>query len=168
MGASEFGPVLVAALAIACPPPHRPTPPPGLTHFVRLKTNAKGAALTLSCTSTDGLGCSGTIFITTDELLHGKKVVAVSLEGRKKVSVRLAQTPFSIPAGGTATIQVKLDATGLKLLRRFHAFSTFLIANEASPTSDPFIFLFHTARFSEPKKKPKKHHPRRPKHPKHH
>jgi hypothetical protein len=167
MGASEFGPVLAAALAIACPPPRRPPPPPGLTHFVRLKTNAKGAALTLSCTSTDGLGCSGTIFITTDELLHGKKVVAVSLEGRKKVSVRLAQTPFSLAAGATATFQVKLNATGLKLLRRFHAYSTFLIANEASPTSEPFIFLFHTARFSEPKKKHKKHHPRRPKHPKH-
>ncbi len=169
MGASEFGPLAVAALAIACPPPHRLPPPPGLTHFVRLKTNATGAALTLSCTSTDGLGCSGTIFITTDELLHGKKIVAISLEGHTKKSVRLAQTPFSIPAGGTATIQVNLNATGLKLLRRFHAFSTFLIANEASPTSDPFIFLFHTARFSEPKHKSKKHHhPHRPKHPKHH
>jgi hypothetical protein len=166
MGAAEFQPGVPS-----CPPPILktvPPRPPGLTHFVRLKTTAKGAALTLSCTSTDGLGCSGTIFITTDELLHGKKIVAISLEGRKKVSVRLAQTPFSIPAGGTATIQVKLNATGLKLLRRFHTFSTFLIANEASPTSDPFIFLFHTARFSEPKKKPKKHHPHRPKHPKHH
>jgi hypothetical protein len=167
MGASEFGPLALPAVAIACPP-HSSPPRPGLTHFVRLKTNAKGAALTLSCTSTDGLGCSGTIFITTGELLHGKKVVAVSLEGRKKKSVRLAQTPFSIAAGGTATIQVKLNSTGLKLLRRFHAFSTFLIANEASPTSNPFIFLLHTVRFSEPKPKPKKHHPRRSKHPKHH
>jgi hypothetical protein len=164
IGAAELQPALPSCPAIVPPRP----PVPGLTHFVRLKTNAKGAALTLSCTSTDGLGCSGTIFITTGELLHGKKVVAVSLEGRKKKSVRLAQTPFSIPAGGTATIQVKLNSTGLKLLRRFHAFSTFLIANEASPTSDPFIFLFHTARFSEPKPKPKKHHPRRSKHPKHH
>jgi hypothetical protein len=166
MGAAEFQPA-----APLCPPPILKTVlprPPGLTHFVRLKTTAKGAALTLSCTSTDGLGCSGTIFITTDELLHGKKIVAISLEGHTKKSVRIAQTPFAIPAGGTATIQVKLNATGLKLLRRFHAFSTFLIANEASPTSDPFIFLFHTARFSEPKKKPKKHHPRRPKHAKHH
>jgi hypothetical protein len=164
MGAAEFLPA-----SQSCPPPiQKQTPPPGLTHFVRLKTNAKGAALTLSCSSTDGLGCSGTIFITTDELLHGKKIVAISLEGHTKKSVRIAQTPFAIPAGHTATIQVKLNATGLKLLRSFHAFSTFLIANEASPTSDPFIFLFHTARFSEPKKKPKKNHPRRPKHPKHH
>jgi hypothetical protein len=162
IGAAEFQPA-----EPSCPPPAL-KPRPGLTHFVRLKTNAKGAALTLSCTSTDGLGCTGTIFITTDELLHGKKIVAVSLEGHKKVSVRLAQTPFSIPAGGTATIQVKLNAIGLKLLRRFHAFSTFLIANEASPTSDPFIFLFHTARFSEPVKKPKKRHSHRPKHPKRH
>jgi hypothetical protein len=165
IGAAELQPGVPS-----CPPPaQKPAPPPpGLTHFVRLKTNAKGAALTLSCSSTDGLGCSGTIFITTDELLHGKKIVAISLEGRTKVAVRLAQTSFSIPAGATATTQVKLNSTGLKLLRRFHAFSTFLIANEASPTSDPFIFLFHTARFSEPKPKPKKHHRRRSKHVKHH
>jgi hypothetical protein len=166
IGAAELQPI-----APLCPPPILKIAPPrapGLTHFVRLKTNAKGAALTLSCSSTDGLGCSGTIFITTDELLHGKKIVAISLEGRTKKSVRLAQTRFSIAPGATATIQVKLNSTGLTLLRRFHAFSTFLIANEASPTSDPFIFLFHTARFSEPKPKPKKHHPRRSKHRKHH
>jgi hypothetical protein len=159
IGAAEFQPGVPS-----CPPP-TPKPPPGLTHFVRLKTNATGAALTLSCTSTDGLGCSGMIFITTDELLHGKKIVGVSLEGHTKVSVRLAQTSFSLAAGSTATFQVKLNATGLKLLRRFHAFPTFLIANEASPTSDPFIFLFHMARFSEPRKQSKKHHPHRPKHP---
>lgn len=166
IGAAELQPV-----APLCPSPIlkiAPPRPPGLTHFVRLKTTSTGAALTLSCSSTDGVGCSGTIFITTDELLHGKKIVAISLEGHTKKSVRLAQTPFSIAPGATATIQVKLNSTGLELLRRFHAFSTFLIANEASPTSDPFIFLFHTARFSEPKPKPKKHHPRRSKHRKHH
>lgn len=166
IGAAEFLPE-----PQSCPAPiqkQTPPPPPGLTHFVSLKTNAKSAALTLSCMSTDGLGCSGTIFITTDELLHGKKIVGVSLEGHPRVAVRLAQTSFSIPAGGTATIQVKLNATGLKLLRRFHAFSTFLIANEASPTSAPFIFLLHMARFSEPQKHSKKHHPQRSKHPKRH
>jgi hypothetical protein len=167
MGAAEFQPS-----APSCPAPIQKqvlpqAPAPGLTHFVSLKTSSTGAALRLSCSSTDGLGCSGTIFITTDELLQGKKIVAISLEGHTKVAVRLAQTSFSLAAGTTATIQVKLNSTGLKLLRRFHAFSTFLIANEASPTSDPFIFLFHTARFSAPTPKPKKHHPRGSKHPKH-
>jgi hypothetical protein len=162
MGAAEFQPGVPS-----CPPP---TPkPPGLTHFVRLKTNAKGAALTLSCSSTDGLGCSGTIFVTSDETLQGKKVVAVTAAGRSVVPVRIAQASFSLTPGSTATIQLKLNSTGLALLHRFHAISAFVVANEASPTSTPSIFLFHTTRFSEPSKhKPKKHKPRRSKHSKHH
>jgi hypothetical protein len=153
----------LAPVALSCPPPRSGAqvllpPAPGLTHFVRLRTNHNVAALTLSCSSTDGLGCSGTIYVTSDEILHGKRIVGVGLEGHTKVPLRLAQVPFSLAPGATATIHVKLDSTGLKLLRRFHAFSTFVIANEKSPTSTPFIFLFHTARFSAPAKpKPKRH-----------
>ena len=159
IGAAELQPG-----SISCPPPIQPPPPPlpprpGLTHFVKLRVKHDVAALTLSCSSTDGLGCSGTIYVTSDELLKGKKIVGVGLEGRDKKSLRLAQVPFSLAPGATATFRVKLNSTGEKLLRRFHAFSTFLIANEKSPTSTPFIFAFHTARFSAPvKPKPKKHH----------
>ena len=133
------------------------TPIPGLTHLVSLETSSTGAALRLSCSSTDGRGCSGTIFVTCDETLQGKKVVAVSAAKRTQVPVRIGQASFSLTAGGTATIQVKLNSTGLRLLRHFHAISAFVLANEASPTSTPFIFLFHTTRFSEPSKHKLRH-----------
>jgi hypothetical protein len=128
-------------------------PVPGLTGFVSLKTSPTGMALRLSCSSAEGQACSGTIFITSDETLLGKKVIAVDTAHRTKAAVRLGQATFSLPAGSAATIKVKLNATGLTLLRRFHTISTFVLANEASPTSTPFIFLFHTVRFSAPRQK---------------
>ncbi len=173
MGADEFMPS-----APSCPAPVKPQAPvPGLTHFVSLKTSSTGVALRLSCSSTDGQGCSGTIFVTSDETLQGKKVVAVSASNHTKLSVRIGQASFSLPAGGTATFQVKLNATGLQLLRQFHAMSAYVLANEEVVNgSPPFIFLFHSARFSEPTKqkhkkhKSKKHKARRhtPRHPKKH
>jgi len=169
IGAAELQPVVPS-----CPPPVQLLAPvPGLTHFVSLKSSAKGIALRLSCASTDGLGCSGTIFITSDETHLGKKLIAVTASHRTMTSVRLGQANFALAAGATATFQVKLNATGQALLRRFHSFSSFVLANEAGPTGTPLIFLLHTARFSEPKKhKSKKHHPkhgsRHSKRPKHH
>jgi len=155
MGAAEFP--SASPFCSAPPPPAR-----GLTHFVRLKTNAKGAALTLSCTSTDGLGCSGEIFLTTDETRQGKKVIAVGASKRRKrtrVSVRIGQAPFSLPAGSTETFQVKLNSTGLRLLRRFHTISAWVLANETMTNNSPVIFLLHSTLFRQAKHKPK-HKPR--------
>ena len=157
MGAAEF-----QSAAPSCLPPRSPAR--GLTHFVSLRTTSKGAALRLSCTSTDGLGCSGEIFLTTDETRQGKKVIAVGASKRTKrtkrttVSVRIGQAPFSLPAGGTATFQVKLNSTGLQLLRRFHTISAWVLANETMTNSSPVIFLLHSTLFSQPKHKHKSKH----------
>ena len=161
MGADEFAPSVPSCPASAAPRP----PVPGLTHYISRKVTATGIALKLSCSSTDGLGCSGTIFLTTNELLQGKKVIAVGASHRTRGSVRLGQGPFSLAAGATATFTVKLNSTGLELLRHFHAISAFVLANEVSPTSTPFIFLLDGVRFSEPKKHNSKKH--KPKHHKH-
>ncbi len=161
IGAAEFVPPTPS-----CPPPRPPAR--GLTRFVSLRTTSKGAALRLSCTSTDGLGCSGEIFLTTDETRQGKKVIAVGARKRTKrttVSVRIGQAPFSLPAGGTATFQVKLNSTGLQLLRRFHTISAWVLANETMANSSPVIFLLHSTLFSQPKHKHKsKHKSRHAKH----
>jgi hypothetical protein len=160
MGADEFTPGV-----LSCPAPFTPRPPvPGLTRYIGRKVTSTGLALTLSCVSTDGLGCSGEIFLTTNELLQGKKVIAVGSSTRG--SVRLGQAPFALAAGATATFTAKLNSTGLQLLRHFHAISAFLLANEASPTSTPFIFLLDGVRFSEPKKHGSKKHGHKPRHPK--
>jgi hypothetical protein len=162
MGADELVPG-----APSCPPPVQKPPPspprPGRTSFVSLETSSTGAALRLSCTSAEGQHCSGTIYIVAEETLHGKKVIAVG-SARHRKSVTIGQAPFSLPAGGTATFTIKLNAAGRALLRRFHAISAYVLANEVSPTGAPFIFLLHETRFSEPKQ----HRQRHSKHPKHH
>jgi hypothetical protein len=160
MGADEFAPS-----APSCPARLAPRPPvPGLTHYISRKITSTGVALTLSCVSTDGLGCSGTIYLTANEILQGKKVIAVGSSHRTRGSVRLGQASFALAAGATATFTAKLNSTGLQLLRHFHAISGFVLANEASPTSTPFIFLLDGVRFSEPTKHKRRH----SKHPKHH
>lgn len=130
----------------------------GLTHFVSLKTSSTGAALRLSCSSSDGQGCSGAIFITSDETLQGKKVIAVGTSNnRTKMSVRIGQGSFSLAAGATATFQIKLNSTGLQLLRHFHTISAWVLANEAmANNSGPVIFLLHEALFESKKKQKKK------------
>ncbi len=171
MGADELTPSQPS-----CPAPVALRPPAlGLTHFVSLEYSATGIALRLSCASSDGLGCSGTIFASADETLRGKRVVAVGGSNRTEVPVRIAQASFSLPAGASATFQVKLNQTGLELLHKFHAFSAWVLANEAMVNSNPVIFLLHEARFSEPthkkhKKHKKKHASKKhaSRHPKHH
>ncbi len=166
IGAAEFQPVApscpVAAEQTPAPSPvvQKQTPVPGLTHFVSLKLSSTGIALRLSCSSTDGQGCSGTIYVTGNETLKGKKVVAVGASKRTKATVRIGQGSFSLAAGATATFQVKLNSTGLALLRKFHTYSTWVLANEAMPNDSQVIFLLHDARFSEPqqKHKSKEHH----------
>jgi hypothetical protein len=160
MGADEFTPS-----APSCPAPLASRPPvPGLTRYISRKVSPTGIAVKLSCSSTDGQGCSGAIFLTSNETLQGKKVIAVGSSRRTRGSVRLGQASFALAAGATATFTVKLNSTGRALLRRFHAISAFLLANEASPTSTPFIFLLDGVRFSEPKRHKRRH----AKHPKHH
>lgn len=155
----------VPAYGLGCPL-QSATPAPGLTHYISRKVSPTGIAVKLSCSSTDGLGCSGTIFLTTNEILQGKKVIAVGASHRARGSVRLGQASFALAAGATATFTVKLNSTGLQLLRHFHAISAFVLANEASPTSAPFIFLLDGVRFSEPKKHGSKQHKHKQRHPK--
>jgi hypothetical protein len=161
MGADEFAPPAPSCPVSALVKPQPPVP--GLTHYISRKLSPTGVALTLSCSSTDGLGCSGTIFLTANETLHGKKVLAISAANRTMAPVRLGQASFALAAGATATFQVKLNSTGRALLRRFHVISGFVLANEASPTSTPFIFLLDGVRFSEPQQ-PKRRHAKHPKH----
>ena len=161
IGASELSPS-----APSCPAPvqerslapgpaaaQKQAPAPGLTHFVSLELSSTGMALRLSCSSADGQRCSGRIYITTNEILQGKKIVAVSASKRTKTPVRIGQAAFSLGAGSTATIHVKLNSIGLKLLHRFHAFSAWILANGAMPNDSQAIFFLHEARFSEPKQK---------------
>jgi hypothetical protein len=164
MGAAEYAPA-----ALPCAPKiNGPAGPvPGLTQFVSIKVSSKGVALTLSCKGASTQVCSGGAEITTAETLKGKskKIVAVSAHSKvpDKIAVKIAQASFSIAGGASATVQLKLDKTGLALLKRFHAMPALVLASEAT-TSGPFLFVFHGVRFTQAKKPKKKHKSRHPKH----
>jgi hypothetical protein len=135
----------------------------GLAHFVSLKLTSSGIALRLSCSSADDRGCAGTIYVTSEEKLRGKKVVAVGASDSTKASVRLGQASFSLPTGATGTFRVKLNSTGLALLHHFHAISAWVSASQASAANRQVIFLMHATRLVEPthKREPSKREPKR-------
>jgi hypothetical protein len=125
--------------------------PFGLPRVVSFKFKpAVGATVTLGCTGTSAQPCTGTITASTVETLQGKKVVAVSTT--RHAAIKLAQAPFSLVGGQTATIQLKLNSIGLKLLRRFHSISAYILAGEVIPQGK-FVFLAHEVLFKTPVKR---------------
>jgi hypothetical protein len=130
--------------------------PFGLPRVVSFRVKpATGVTVTLGCTGTSTQPCTGTILATTAEKLQGNKVVAVTssakrtAKGGRQRAIRIAQTPFSLVGGQTATIQLKLNSTGLRLLRRFHAISAYVLAGEVLPQGK-FIFLVREVLFKTP------------------
>jgi hypothetical protein len=129
--------------------------PFGLPRVVSFRIKpATGVAITVGCTGTSTQPCTGTIFATTAETLQGKKVIAITSSTKhatkgKQRAIRVAQAPFSLAGGQTATIQLKLNSTGLKLLRRFHAISAYVLAGEVLPQGK-FIFLVREVLFKTP------------------
>lgn len=131
--------------------------PFGLPRVISFKVKpATGIAITLGCTGTSAQPCTGTIFAGTAETLQGKRVVAVTSSTKraakgKQRAARIAQAPFSLVGGQTATIQMKLNSTGLELLRRFHVISAYVLAGEVIPEGK-FVFLAHEVLFKTPVK----------------
>jgi hypothetical protein len=132
--------------------------PFGLPRVVSFRIKpATGVTITLGCTGTSTQPCTGTIAATTAETLKGKKVVAVASSAKhvakgNERAIRIAQAPFSLAGGQTATIHLKLNSTGLKLLRRFHAVSAYVLAGEVIPQGK-FVFLAHEVLFKTPVKR---------------
>lgn len=144
------------ALALAPSPTLEAAANPfGLPRVVSFRVKpAVGATLTLGCTGTSTQPCTGTIFAGTAETLQGKRVVAVTSSTKraakgKQRAVRIAQASFSLAGGQTATIQLRLNSTGRKLLRRFHVISAYVLAGEIIPQGK-FIFLAHEVLFKTP------------------
>jgi hypothetical protein len=155
---------LAATTASAATPTLVPSPtletaanPFGLPRVVSFRIKpATGATITVGCTGTSTQPCTGTILATTAEKLQGNKVVAVTSSAKRAAkgtqrAIRIAQTPFSLAGGQTATIQLKLNSTGLKLLRRFHAISAYVLAGEVIPQGK-FVFLAREVLFKTPVK----------------
>ncbi|MGA2010115.1 MAG: hypothetical protein ABSH51_06230 [Solirubrobacteraceae bacterium] len=80
-------------------------------------------AATLACRGPAGERCAGKLTLLTTEFLRGRKVVAVgSTRARhvKRRAVTVAGARYSLAAGRTSTVRLSLNATGRRLLSRFH------------------------------------------------
>jgi Glucodextranase, domain B len=119
--------------------PHPSSPPTahlallGVPHAL-----ANGVSLRLSCSAAS---CSGTATLTATELLSkpgGKLLGVTAARKRKKKTVTVGRASFSIQAGATKTVTVKLNASGRKLLKRFKRLPVQLqvkLSSGAKPTT---------------------------------
>jgi hypothetical protein len=72
---------------------------------------------------------------------------------RTRTLVIVAAGRYSVPAGATRTITLKLNRTGRSLLKRFHRLPATLTVSGAKPPTRRIVF-------TAPKPKHKKHHRR--------
>jgi hypothetical protein len=155
LGLVTAGPALATSPALAATPTAESAP--GLTKFIGLKTSRRAVAVTLGCTGSGTQTCSGTLVLNEAASLNKQKVIGVTSSTPESNPLKLGESTFGLTGGSTATVTVKLDATGVSLLHRLHTLSTVVLGSEAMPNNSAFLFLFHDALFVEPKHSAHKH-----------
>jgi virginiamycin B lyase len=96
-----------------------PTLPPLLS--LRGRPRVKGTAVTLTLRCAVGTNCSGVGLVTTTEHRRGNKILGLSSSARRTRPhvVTVATKRFTIPAGRTKSIKLRLNRSGRTLLERF-------------------------------------------------
>jgi hypothetical protein len=113
----------------------------------------------IACKGLPGQSCRIASTLTTKEKLRGSKLLAISAKHRKRPKTRtktitVGAKTIVIPAGKTVTITVSLNATGRKLLSRYHKLPVHLSA--VFVTQKTTVIAQNLT--VKPPKKPKKHH----------
>ena len=134
-----------------------PSPPPvtpGRASAARPKVTGTTAAVKVSCTG--GTTCRLTLRLTVVETHQGKRLVAVSARRtrRTRTTVVVGQATASVAPGRTATVHVKLNRTGVKLLAARHTFTAELTVTEQVAGRSRTISA-RKVTFTRPKPKPK-------------
>jgi hypothetical protein len=118
----------------------------------------------IACKGLPGQSCQIASTLTTKEKLRGSRLLAISAKHRKKrpktstKTVTTGAKTVTIPAGKTVTITVNLNATGRKLLSRYHKLPVHLSAVFVAQKTT-VIAQNLTIKPPKPKKKHKqKHH----------
>ncbi|MDE3130055.1 MAG: hypothetical protein KGL16_02795, partial [Acidobacteriota bacterium] len=87
-------------------------------HVAYSQASGSAATVVLSCT---GKRCTGALKLTAVERLRGKTPTSVSARVKQRVTKRtitLASGHYSLNAGATRVIKVKLNGKGVTLLHR--------------------------------------------------
>jgi hypothetical protein len=130
------------------------------------KSSAAGSRLALTVACNGGLSgsvCSGPMTMTSRVTSQGKSVVAVAAlvakgkgngkgkgkakppkKGKKKVTttVTVGAGTYSVVSGHTKTMQLNLNAAGMKLLTQFYKLPVKLTLGGAAPTTKAITFSY--------------------------
>jgi len=97
--------------------------------------------------------CRIVLQLSVVEMLRGSRVIAVTGRAKtRRLTVVVGAATVSLAAGGTSTVQVKLNATGRRLLRARHTLPVRLTATQRT-ASGPRILLTQRLTFKAGKKK---------------
>jgi predicted outer membrane repeat protein len=99
------------------PPPASPPPPAAKLTFSG-KPKVSGGSVKLSAACGPGATCNGVATETSAVKTTIEQIVGIAARTHRK-SIAVGSTTFSIAAGRTATITIRLNARGRALLRRF-------------------------------------------------
>jgi hypothetical protein len=111
----------------AAPAPAPTTPASRKPSVGKITGAADGLSVHLSCPAGGGNCLKATVTATITEHIKGGKLTAVSARAKAKKTtkkVTIAKSSLTLAAGKSATLKLKLNATGSKLLTKYGKLST--------------------------------------------
>jgi hypothetical protein len=150
-----------AAVSVTYAKPVVPAPPAAKAAQVGTAGGAGGViTLSLSCQGAVGQSCKVKISASVLEHLLGKRITGVSARARKHTTrLTVAATTVTIAAGTHVTLKLSLNATGRRLLARFHKLPVHLLAIQSEPAPATTLVAQNLlVKPAKPKHKAKHHH----------
>lgn len=135
-------------------------PPVGAKLVGSVSASKGRVSFEVACSGVAGQSCEILATLTTLEKLRGSKLLAVSAKRRKHPKTRsktvtVGTTTVTIPAGKTATITIKLNSIGSKLLARYHKLPVHLSAVLVTGATKSTVIAQNLTVKSKPKRKHK-------------
>jgi hypothetical protein len=141
--------VSVASTAVpVIPPPTAPFTPALAAVAVagRPKAGATSVTEVVTCTGSPGTGCRITVLLSGLEKMRGSRVVAVTARKLKTKRVTIGVRRVTVGAGNRTAITVKLNRTGMALLKRFKRLPARLVVSQDTKTLVTSKLRFTTKR----------------------
>jgi streptogramin lyase len=118
--------------------------------LVRTALSGNISSLTIACVGLPTQTCSGPVTVTSRVTTQGSKTIAVAARSRHKrkppkkltKTVTVATGSYSVAASHSATIRVKLNAAGQKLLNAFYRLPAQVTIGGTTPIAKPITFSY--------------------------
>ena len=104
---------------------------PATATIAAVRVNGSKVRVTVACAGAAGERCSGTLALSAVEHLSGHRIIAISAATRRRRTVALGHTTFSVAGGASAAFTIALNRTAKQLLSRHHRFRAELVLSAA-------------------------------------